>query len=87
MAEISYCRNETLEKDLPELMKWLERRVKHHKGAHPLEMVFLSLLGAELCVSSVVKTWPYDEDCGELIERMRAEAKELIVDVRASIKS
>lgn len=68
---------EVLDEELPKLMKWLEKRVHKHKGAHPVDMVMLALVAAECCELLVRERWVYEEAADEVFGPMKIWAREL----------
>lgn len=72
---------EVVDAELPKLMKWLEKRVRRHKGSHPVDMVMLALLGAECCELLVRESWAYEEAADEVFGPMKIWARQAAKEI------
>lgn len=65
-----------LNKDIPELIEWLEKRVDK-RSKQPIDMVFLPLLVAEIETLIVKEHWSYNEDFDDAIVGVKVMAKNM----------
>ena len=72
---------EVMYEELPKLIEWLEKRVRKHKGSHPVDMVMLALMGAELCEIIVRESWPYEEAADEVFGPMKIWARQTAKEI------
>jgi len=62
--------------ELPDLLEWLEKRVHRHKGSHPLDMVVLASLAAEMCEIIVRESWSFEESADEVFGSLKIWARQ-----------
>ena len=67
---------EVLDKELPRLLEWLEKRVSRHKGSDPVDMAALAMLGAECCELLVRQSWCYEEAPDTVLGPMKVWARQ-----------
>jgi len=72
---------EVVSAELPKLVTWLEKRVRKHKGSHPVDMVMLALLGAECCELLVRESWAYEESADEVFGSMKIWARQTAKEI------
>lgn len=72
---------EVIDKELPNLLEWLEKHVSRHKGSHPIDMVVLASLAAECCELLVRKSWNYEESPDEVFGPMKIWARQTALEI------
>ena len=65
-----------LDKDVPDLMDWLEKRVGK-RSKQVIDMVFLPLLVGEIEILMVKKHWCYDEPIDEAMVAVKVMVKQM----------
>jgi len=81
MAVVEIGFPELVSKELPDLLKWLEKRVSKYKRSNPIDMVVLATLGAECCELLVRKWWPYEESADEVFGPMKIWARQTALEI------
>ena len=72
---------EVVEKELPKLLEWLEKRVSRHKGSDPIDMVVLASMAAECCELLVRESWAYNESPDEVFGPMKIWARQTALEI------